>query len=249
MLRRDPDRWMVVEVVLVCSFVLAGGQTPSPRRAINLIVIDENGLPVSGAEVTLSEPALSPMQCRTGFAGRCAFALPNDLPYQLRVQKQGFYEAVENQADAHLQSVEVKLAHEQVVLQEVDVVPSPGGIDLEQISDKSTFDTEAIVNLPYPTSRDVRNLLPFTPGVVQDGTGQIHVAGSETYATLDLLDGFDIRFPASGQLAMRVSADAVRSISSNPAVVNNVVDSPQFHTFSEFPGRALTARIRLITSR
>jgi hypothetical protein len=32
-------------------------------------------------------------------------------------------------------------------------------------------------------------------------------------------------------------------------VVNNVVDSPQFRTFSEFPGRALTARIRLITSR
>jgi hypothetical protein len=37
--------------------------------------------------------------------------------------------------------------------------------------------------------------------------------------------------------------------SSNPAVVNNVVDSPQFHTYSEFPGRALTACIRLITSR
>jgi hypothetical protein len=130
MLRRGPGRWMVVEVVLVCSSVLAGGQAPTARRAINLIVVDENGLPVSGAEVTLSEPALYPMQCRTDFAGRCAFALQNDLPYHLRVEKLGFYEAVENQADAHLQSVEVKLAHEQVVLQEVDVVPSPGGIDL-----------------------------------------------------------------------------------------------------------------------
>src|ERR1700688_4517574 len=73
MLRRGPGRWMVVEVVLVCGSVLAGGQVPTPRRAINLIVVDENGLPVSGAEVTLSEPALSPMQCRTDFAGRCAF--------------------------------------------------------------------------------------------------------------------------------------------------------------------------------
>jgi hypothetical protein len=203
---------MVVEVVLVCSSVLAAGQAPTPHHPLDLIVLDENGLPVAGAEITLSQPPLSPMQCRTDFAGRCAFALQNDQPYQLRVEKQGFYEAVENQADAHLQSVEVKLAHEQVVLQEVDVVPSPGGIDLEQISDKSTFDTQAVVNLPYPTSRDIRNLLPFTPGVVQDGTGQIHIAGSETYATLDLLDGFDIRSPAGGQLAMRVSADAVRSI-------------------------------------
>jgi hypothetical protein len=37
--------------------------------------------------------------------------------------------------------------------------------------------------------------------------------------------------------------------SSNPAIVNNVVDSPEFRTFSEFPGRALTARLRLINSR
>jgi hypothetical protein len=34
---------------------------------------------------------------------------------------------------------------------------------------------------------------------------------SETYATLDLLDGFDIRSPVSGELAARVSADAVRA--------------------------------------
>ena len=90
------------------------------------------------------------------------------------------------------------LAHEQVVRQEVNVIASPTGIDLEQTSDKSIMNTPAIVNLPYPTSRDIRNLLPFTPGVVQDGTGQIHVAGSQTYATLDLLDGFDIRSPTSG---------------------------------------------------
>lgn len=36
--------------------------------------------------------------------------------------------------------------------------------------------------------------------------------------------------------------------SVNPAVVNRVVDSPQFGTFSEFEGRSFTARIRLINS-
>ena len=37
--------------------------------------------------------------------------------------------------------------------------------------------------------------------------------------------------------------------SGNPAIVNNNVDSPEFRTFSEFEGRALTARIRLIGSK
>jgi hypothetical protein len=36
---------------------------------------------------------------------------------------------------------------------------------------------------------------------------------------------------------------------SNPLVVNNVVNSPQFGTFSESFGRGLTARIRLIQSQ
>jgi hypothetical protein len=205
-------RRMLLGLVLLCSAVLAGGQAPAPRPSTTLTVVDEDGLPVPGAQITVSEPGRAAVHLQTDYAGRCAFALKSDSTYQLQIQKPGFYQASETQADAHPQTIEVSLAHEQVVLQEVNVVSSTTGIDGEQTSDKSTFNTPEIVNIPYPTSRDIRNLLPFTPGVVQDGTGQIHVAGSETYATLDLLDGFDIRSPVSGELAMRVSADAVRSI-------------------------------------
>jgi hypothetical protein len=37
--------------------------------------------------------------------------------------------------------------------------------------------------------------------------------------------------------------------SQNPAVVNNVIDSPEYGMFSEFQGRAFTARIRLIGAK
>jgi Carboxypeptidase regulatory-like domain len=203
---------MLLGFVLLCSAVLAGGQVPAARPSTTLTVVDEDGLPVPGAQITLSEPGRAAVRLQTDYVGRCAFTLKSDSAYQLQIQKPGFYQASETQADAHRQTIEVSLAHEQVVRQEVNVVSSTTGIDTEQTSDKSTFNTPEIVNIPYPTSRDIRNLLPFTPGVVQDGTGQIHVAGSETYATFDLLDGFDIRSPVSGELAMRVSADAVRSI-------------------------------------
>jgi len=210
--RWDAAIAMVLGVALLLSATPASGQIQPPRPTVTLTVLDEDGLPVSGAQVTLSEPGRPAIQLRTDYAGHCTYSLQQDLPYQLGVQKPGFYQSVESQTDAHRQVIEVVLAHEQVVSEQVNVHSSTTGIDLEQISDKSTFNTPEIVNIPYPTSRDIRNLLPFTPGVVQDGTGQIHVAGSETYATLDLLDGFDIRSPISGELAMRVSADAVRSI-------------------------------------
>jgi hypothetical protein len=210
-------RW-VAAIAMVLGFALFLSATPSsgqiqpPRPTVTLTVLDEDGLPVSGAQVTVSEPGRPAIQLRTDYAGRCTYLLQQELPYQLAVQKPGFYQSLESQMDAHRQVIEVVLAHEQVVREQVNVHSSTTGIDPEQTSDKSTLNTPEIVNIPYPTSRDIRNLLPFTPGVVQDGTGQIHVAGSETYATLDLLDGFDIRSPISGELAMRVSADAVRSI-------------------------------------
>jgi len=37
--------------------------------------------------------------------------------------------------------------------------------------------------------------------------------------------------------------------SNNPLVVNNVVDSPQYGSFSEYVGRVMTARLRLISTK
>ena len=178
MLCRGPTSGVVFAFVLFCSSVLASGQVTAPLPTVNLTVVDEDGLPVPDAQVTLSEPGRTPVQLQTDYAGRCLYPLHSNLPYLLRVQKPGFYQALEDHTDASRQTIEVKLAHEQVVRQEVNVVSSTAGIDTEQTSDKSTFNTPEIVNIPYPTSRDIRNLLPFTPGVVQDSTGQIHVAGS-----------------------------------------------------------------------
>jgi hypothetical protein len=212
MLLRPLANGMIVGLLLLRSAAVGTGQTSAFHAPVVLTVVDENGLPVSRAQITVSEPGGQAFQLQTDYAGRCTYSLYQNASYQIRVEKPGFYQALEPHMDAHVERVEVVLAHEQVIRQEVNVVASPTGIDPEQSSDKSTMNTPEIVNIPYPTSRDIRNLLPFNAGVVQDRTGQVHLAGSEAYATLDLLDGFDIRSPVSGELAMRVSADAVRSI-------------------------------------
>ena len=202
----------ILGLTLLCSTIHATGQTPTLSSQVALTVVDENGIPVRDAQVTISEPGRGAVQFQTNYAGRCTYALHQDAPYQIRVEKPGFYQALEEHADAHLKTAEVVLTHEQIVSQQVDVVASTPGIDPQQISDKSTMNTPEIVNIPYATSRDIRNLLPFNPGVVKDNSRRLHFAGSESYATLDLLDGFDIRSPVSGALAMRVSPDAIRTI-------------------------------------
>jgi TonB dependent receptor len=190
----------------------AGAQTPAAPAPTVLTVVDEDGAAVPGAQVVAEEPGQSQIRFTTDYAGHGTYLLKGSQPYLLRIAKPGFYETVVPQADALIREIRVALNHEQMVLEQVSVTASAPGIDTEEIPDKSTMNMPEIINVPYTTSRDIRNLLPFYPGVVQDASGQAHVDGSETWATLDLLDGFDIRSPMSGILALRVSADAVRSI-------------------------------------
>jgi hypothetical protein len=200
------------EVVFFCLLVCNVAVAIAQSSLIEFTVTDENGLPVSGAQVVVSEPGIPPQRLTTDYAGRCQYSVHGNTPYEVDIVRTGFYQTLAHQVDPHQQTVELVLAHQQIVREQVNVVASTVGIDPDQTSDISNMSTPEIVSIPYQPSRDIRNLLPFNPGVVQDDSGQVHVAGSQTYATLDLLDGFDIRSPVSGTLSLRMSPDVVRSI-------------------------------------
>lgn len=188
-----------------------GGSSAAPS-SVSLTVVDQNGDLVPSAQVTIQEPGLPAFRTITDYDGHCSWVLHQSAPYSIVVQKQGFYQTNENDLAPDVQSLRVVLTHQEVLQQEVNVHASRPGIDTEQISNKITLAVPEIVNIPFPTNRDIRNLLPFTPSVIEDQYGQMHVAGGETYMTLDTLDGFDIRSPISGNLSLRFSTDAVRSI-------------------------------------
>ena len=213
MLRPPLASGMLLGLLLLCCAPAAPSQVTASRVSILLTVIDENGVPVSDARVSISESGRTVLQLQTDYAGRCTYPLQSS-GYQIQVNKPGFYQAIATDTDTRLEKVEVVLAHEQIVRQQVNVVASPAGIDPEQTAGQSVMNLPEIVNVPYQPSRDIRYLLPYNPGVVQDPSGQVHLAGSQTYGALDLLDGFDIRSPVSGILALRVSPDAVRSLTT-----------------------------------
>jgi len=199
-------------VLLLVGAAFAAGPPGTAHAPVIITVVDENGVAVADAQVTITEPGSAAIHLWTDYAGHCQFIPPGDAPYAIQVQKPGFYQSAEQDIEVSRSQVNLALAHEQMVKEQVSVTASLPGIDTEQVADASVMNTPEIVNIPYQTSRDIRYLLPFNPGIVQDATEQVHVAGSQTWQTLDLLDGFDIRSPAEGTLDLRVSADAVRSI-------------------------------------
>jgi len=185
---------------------------PPSKSNLSVLVVDENGVAVPGARILLQASALQ-LRCETRFAGRCQFINLVPGSYQLRVEKPGFYAALQNTIEVGLtSSVEVQLLHQREVREVVDVVESQPAIDPVQTSSQEQLTGVDIINIPYPVTRDYRNVLNFIPSVVNDVNGQPHVAGAETYQTLAWLDGFDVTQPANGQLLIRVSTDAFRSI-------------------------------------
>jgi len=192
--------------------------TPSRHSGTSLTIVttDENNVVVPECLVTLTDKETGEvLRLQTDNAGRGGFLNLNpDHTFSIHVAKANFYSVT--QQDLHLvgaQAMEITVPHVQELKETVNVTASTPGIDPAQTANTQQLGTPEIVNIPYPTSRDIRNILPFLPQVVQDVTGQVHVAGAATYATVDVLDGFEITSPVSGNLAMRFSADAVREVS------------------------------------
>lgn len=213
---------LVVSILLI-HFSLAQTSTeaegPTQSRNILVTVNDENDVAVPSALVYLqaSSQAVA-LRCVTDFAGHCEFSSLSAATYQLRIEKLGFYSVMLPTIEiGAVANVDVTLSHQQEVREVVNVVESPPAIDPAQVPDQEQLTSVDIVNLPYPTTRDYRNALNFVPGIVNDIFGQPHIAGSETYQILTLLDGFNVTQPATGELVMRVSADSLRSLDVEPS--------------------------------
>jgi hypothetical protein len=95
---------------------------------------------------------------------------------------------------------------------------------------------------------DRRTGFPFTAVNAADQV----VGGAGAYrfpAYVNFSPGLEWRFHFRGQYWGLRGVIENATDSGNPLEVNNVVDSPEFGTFSELEGRALTARIRLIGTK
>ena len=187
-------------------------QAAESATRVTLTVRSTSGLAVQNAKVTVEQTGREPVTVYTDYAGRCRYAVQGSRAYRLRIEAPGYYAVEKTIAQGAQASVLATMQHAELLEQQVKVSATPEGLDTQQPSNKARMGTAAIVNIPYIDNRDIRNLLPYFPGVVADGSGQVHVAGSETWETLDTLDGFDIRSPVSGELALRISTDAVRSM-------------------------------------
>ncbi len=188
---------------------------PAQERQLSLVIRDENGVPVASAKAYVFAGGDRQIAVgETDFSGRVTFSIGQQSgALSLRIEKVGFYGLKIEQVDLdRVEPLELSLLHEQEIQESMEVTASPPAIDQTKTASSESIGAREILNIPYPTTRDFRNVLTFIPRVHRDATGQVHINGSASYQSFYALDGFNITHPSSGLLEMRVSPDALRSI-------------------------------------
>src|SRR6478672_11001571 len=135
-------RVLLLTVALVCTAVA------QVVPVSTIIVVDENGVAVPSARISLESPPQPALHCRTDYSGRCQFPALPEGQYQLRVEKEGFYALDQSEVQiARGSTVEVAISHQQEVHEVVDVHESPLAIDPAQIASQETISGLDVIDI------------------------------------------------------------------------------------------------------
>lgn len=199
-------------LALVLGFTVVAHTQQAAK--IDVTVTDQNGAVLPGTIVRVLHDGEAIGTTETDFSGKVGFFVSAGT-FTLQADKKGFYTAKSDPvtvAAGQATSVQVRLQEYQQFSEQVEVLGQPSPIDVQQTSSSQQITGDEIIGIPYPTTRDYRNVLPFIPGVIQDTSGQPHIAGGDTQQTQYYLDSFEVSQPAGGALIMRVSPDSISKI-------------------------------------
>ncbi len=177
------------------------------------VVVDENGVPIPAAKITLQNSGGQTFRAETNGAGRF-FVL--NLPvgdYQVEARREGFFVLSGKTVTLHSGSNDVTLTlkHAEELHEEVQVSATANQIDTQDTAQKDSLTAQEIRDIPVPNSHLLQESLTALPEVVQDNFGGLHIAGARSGETQYLLDGFEIGDPVNNTLSARFNVDATRA--------------------------------------
>src|SRR5882762_3716526 len=185
------------------------------------IVVDENGVPIAAAKITLqsagdqgaAQNSGRNVHAETDGAGR--FLLHNIPPgdYKVEARKEGFFVLANESLNlrAGQNQITLTLKHSEELHEQVQVTAEPNQIDTQDTTQRETITAREIRDIPVPNSHLLQESLTAMPQVVQDNFGGLHIAGALSGETQYLLDGFEIGDPINNALGARFNVDATRT--------------------------------------
>lgn len=199
-------RYFILSSLLCAMPGVAAAQVELTGRVVN-----ETNAPVAGARVGIEDPRLF---TTTDPTGAFRFTLPKPGEYRVTVEKEGHFTLKDKPVTLASGGNEVNLVLNRLreVVESVDVTAATSDVGLDTTASESTLTGNDILNIPYPTTNNLKNAMRVIPGVVQDPSGDLHVNGSSAEQVQYMLDGFNLSDPLLGGLNTRLSVEAVQTV-------------------------------------
>ena len=195
--------------------MLAAGSPARAHVSIQGRVANETRAPVAGARLTL-EPATGGPSSQQVSSVQGEFRFDSLAPgsYLLNVEREGYFailrrviQVTDAGAELDLRLDRVRENHESL-----EVSAAPPVIDMETTSARHGVTGTEIINVPFPSTNDLRTALRIVPGVLRDQKGGLHINGGAEDQVMYTLNGFNITDPLTGRFETRVGVESVQSV-------------------------------------
>jgi Carboxypeptidase regulatory-like domain/TonB dependent receptor/TonB-dependent Receptor Plug Domain len=247
--------------IILCSLSLIVAQAQSATATLSGTVKDESGALVSGAKITVTDPATG-LRRRAATNHNGAFTIPLLPPaaYALLVERQGFATAklgdvVLNVGDNVVLNIQLKVGP---IQGEVTQVVDGHSLMNESPAVTTTVDRQFVENLPL-NGRGFQSLIVLTPGVVRTSTnafeqGQFSVNGQRSNANYFTVDGVSANFGVSAVSGLGQGAAGAQLAFNSSGGTNSLVSMDgvqevkiQTSTYAPEFGRTPGAQIQIAT--
>jgi outer membrane receptor protein involved in Fe transport len=176
-------------------------------------VVNETGAPLAGARLTL----------RAGDFAGVVFSDPTGVfewtsvkpgDYQIDVECAGYFALRDRPLVVvpGLGEIQFTLNRLREQFESVEVTAPPGVISLDTTGSPEGVTGTQILNVPYPTTNDLRSALRILPNVKRDQRGGLHIHGGGEDQVLYTLNGFNVTDPLTGRFETRLSVESIQSV-------------------------------------
>ncbi len=199
-----------------CSILLLIPASSWAAVPISGRITNDNNAPVGGARLDVRREAGGTVEAHafSDPAGMFRMELPAAGKYLLSVERKDYFPISLRPVEVRAEGGELQLTMNPVreVFQSLDVTADAQPIETDRASSIERVTNTQLLDLPYPSSNNLKNALRVLPSAVQDNSGRLHFNGGAEGQTHYVLDGFNIADPLTTRFETRLSVEAVQSV-------------------------------------
>lgn len=176
-------------------------------------VVNETNAPVAGARLTVAAGEMR-LYTVTNPTGEYQLSIPNAGSFLVSVEREGHFALKDRPVTLMDGENELNLTLNRLreIIESVDVKAGTSEVALDTTASQQTLSGNEILNVPYPTTNNLKNALRVVPGIVQDVQGDLHLNGGSAEQVQYMLDGFNISDPLTNRFDSRLSVEGVQSV-------------------------------------